>query len=129
MVGRPISCDDFLNATDVGPDEAIEGAELVRLFWTVKQRESDLVRREKYWASIKDALTAAYGELDTMQQELRCANELLEKRVADQVGEIREHAREVEALNVQLQARVRERSRELLIALRRTGLDHETSFL
>jgi serine/threonine-protein kinase len=52
----------------------------------------------------------------------------LEKRVADQVGEILKRAKQVEELNVQLAEKVQERSRELSVALARlagASPDHE----
>jgi hypothetical protein len=114
-MGRRLSCEQFLGARDVGADDRVEGEDLGRLFWTLKQRQIDAERNERYWASMREALTLAYEELERkstevgrLQQELVTANE---------------------ALNIQLQARVRERSRELGAALRRAGRSHETAFL
>jgi serine/threonine-protein kinase len=53
------------------------------------------------------------------QDSLKRLNEQLERLVQEQVGEIVSRAHEVEVLNVQLQAKVRERSRELSEALER----------
>jgi hypothetical protein len=125
---RPVTSKEFLEAAEVDDEWSLSGPELARVFWTVKQRESDRERDERYWLSVREALTTAYeqlerktAELDELKGQLLRANEGLERRVAHQVSEIVAHMREVEVLNVQLQARVRERSRELMTALRRAG--------
>jgi serine/threonine-protein kinase len=51
------------------------------------------------------------------REELSAVNASLEKRVQEQVSEIVERATQVEQLNAQLQAQVRERSNELSMAL------------
>jgi hypothetical protein len=64
----------------------------------------------------------AFAQRTTIQEqreELRALNAGLEQRVSAQVAEIVERAREVERLNTQLQAQVRERSSELSLALAR----------
>jgi hypothetical protein len=134
-MGRSITCGELLAAAEPGESDELSGKELAKLFWTIRQREKDLERRERYWASINDGLASAYDELerktrelDILKEELLRLNVGLEKRVSDQVGEIVAHLSEVESLNVQLQARVRERSRELMLALRHAGMKHETSF-
>jgi serine/threonine-protein kinase len=57
--------------------------------------------------------------IDKQQRELEELNANLERRVAGQVSEIVARAEEVERLNAQLRAQVRERSRELSMALAR----------
>ena len=92
---KRISCRDLLEGGPPDDDAAVEGAELTRLYWTVKQREKDLARRERYWASVHDALGNAYQELEQRAHELQALREELvevnaglEKRVAEQVAEI-----------------------------------------
>jgi serine/threonine-protein kinase len=55
----------------------------------------------------------------TVRREVIRLNQQLEERVAAQVVQIVARAKEVDALNVQLQAKVQERSRELAVALGR----------
>jgi tRNA A-37 threonylcarbamoyl transferase component Bud32 len=57
--------------------------------------------------------------LDEANRALADVNAELERRVEAQVAEIRRHARDVELLNLQLQQRVIDRSRELAAALAR----------
>jgi tRNA A-37 threonylcarbamoyl transferase component Bud32 len=57
--------------------------------------------------------------LDDANKALGTMNAELERRVDEQVAEIRKHAKDVEVLNAQLQQRVIERSRELAVALGR----------
>ncbi|MBL8717587.1 MAG: protein kinase [Myxococcales bacterium] len=52
------------------------------------------------------------------------ANETLERRVAEQVSEIVARAKEIEQLNFQLDEKVKERSRELSVALSRLAEAH-----
>lgn len=125
---KRISCRDLLEGGPPDDDAAVEGAELTRLYWTVKQREKDLARRERYWASVHDALGNAYQELEQRAHELQALREELvevnaglEKRVAEQVAEIMQRAGEIDALSVQLKQQVRDRSRELRLALDRAG--------
>lgn len=125
---RRVACREILEGEPPAADVMIEGPELVRLYWTLKQRQKDLMRLERYWGSVNGALQNAYEELQkkahelqTLREELERVNTGLEKRVADQVAEIMLHAGEVDALSVQLKQRVRDRSRELQLALDRTG--------
>jgi serine/threonine-protein kinase len=55
--------------------------------------------------------------IDRQRESMAALNLGLEKRVNDQVGEITKRAAEVEQLNAQLHAQVRERSIELALAL------------
>jgi serine/threonine-protein kinase len=126
---RPITADQLFGDAAPEPDAVLEGAELVRAHWRIKGREKDLARQEQFWASTNKALAKAYEELEERTAELKRAREdllglntELEQRVAAQVLEIVQHARDVDALNVQLRAQVQERSRELAEALR--GLSH-----
>jgi tRNA A-37 threonylcarbamoyl transferase component Bud32 len=57
--------------------------------------------------------------LDDANRALSDVNAELERRVDQQVAEIRERARDVEGLNAQLQQRVIDRSRELALAIAR----------
>jgi serine/threonine-protein kinase len=57
--------------------------------------------------------------LDDANRALERVNAELERRVEEQVAEIRRHARDVDQLNMQLKQRVIERSRELAVALAR----------
>jgi hypothetical protein len=126
---RELTCREFLEASRIEPGDAVEGTELERLFWTTKQREEELARRERYWASVNDALRRSYEELEALRRELERVNETLEKRVETQVGEILRHTAEVAALNVQLQESVKDRSRALQLALQRAGHEDEASVL
>ena len=126
---RRLTCKEVLEASSVGPDDSIEGPELVRLFWTVKQRAEELARRERYWAAVHDALRGSYDELQALRRELEEMNATLEKRVESQVGEILRHTAEVAALNLQLQESVRDRSRALQAALDRAGGEDEAGTL
>ncbi|MBS2018510.1 MAG: protein kinase [Deltaproteobacteria bacterium] len=123
---KRIACSDLLEGGPPGEDATLEGPELVRLYWTLKQREKDIARRERYWSSISDGLTHAYEELEAKTKELQALRDELERvnaglaaRVAEQVTEIMRQASDVEALEVQLKERVKERSRELRLALAR----------
>jgi hypothetical protein len=108
------------------PDARLEGEELSKVFWAVLGRAKELARQEAFWAATNAALADAYRDLEARSAELRAAREELvrlngelEARVAEQVGVIVGRAKEIEALNVQLQEKVLERSRELAVALRR----------
>jgi hypothetical protein len=57
--------------------------------------------------------------IEEQQRQLAELNANLEQRVSDQVGEIVARAKEVDSLNAQLRAQVRERSTELSLALAR----------
>jgi tRNA A-37 threonylcarbamoyl transferase component Bud32 len=57
--------------------------------------------------------------LDEVNGQLAGMNVELERRVAEQVAEIRQRAADIEALNAHLQQRVIDRSRELAVALSR----------
>jgi tRNA A-37 threonylcarbamoyl transferase component Bud32 len=59
--------------------------------------------------------------LDEANRDLASLNANLERRVDEQVREIRRHAQDVEVLNAQLQQRVIDRSEELAVALSRVG--------
>jgi tRNA A-37 threonylcarbamoyl transferase component Bud32 len=59
--------------------------------------------------------------LDEANRDLASLNADLERRVDEQVHEIRRHAADVEVLNAQLQQRVIDRSQELAVALSRVG--------
>jgi len=59
------------------------------------------------------------------RRQVELLNGELERRVEAQVGEIVRRAREIEELNVQLNERIQERSRELSMALARLGEAHE----
>jgi hypothetical protein len=134
---KRIACRELLEGGPPDEDAAVEGPELVRLYWTVKQREKDLARRERYWASVHEALGNAYDELAQRARELQALREELvemnaglERRVSEQVAEIMERAGEIDALSVQLKQRVRDRSRELRLALDRAGaVDQEAPAL
>jgi len=67
--------------------------------------------------STQQRLAMATVALDGKQRELTSLNSELATRVADQVHEITRRAKETEQLNLQLQQRVQERSRELAAAL------------
>ena len=71
-------------------------------------------------------LDEAHAELEEKRVELERVNDELEARVEKQVHEIVKRANEVEALNVQLQQRVQERSQELAAALERLGRPEES---
>lgn len=123
---RTISSQDFLSADALEPEACLQGRELLRAFWAVRGQKRELQRREQFWAATNDNLASAYRALEERSAELKQAREALvelnrslEQRVAAQVEEIVQRAREVEALNLQLQHKVRERSRELATALRR----------
>ena len=62
--------------------------------------------------------------IEEQRQALERLNAGLERRVAEQVAEIVDHAREVDRLNTQLQAQVRERSTELALALAKLAQQH-----
>jgi hypothetical protein len=59
--------------------------------------------------------------IDSQRDELARLNAKLEERVHEQVAEIVTRAEQVEALNIQLRAQVRDRSAELSAALARLG--------
>jgi serine/threonine-protein kinase len=59
------------------------------------------------------------------RRQVELLNGDLERRVEEQVGEIRRRAREIDELNTQLNARVQERSRELSMALARLAGDKD----
>jgi serine/threonine protein kinase len=63
--------------------------------------------------------------IEKQRGELTALNQQLEDRVASQVSEITRRADEVEQLNAQLQAQVRERSQELALALERLSARRE----
>jgi hypothetical protein len=75
------------------------------------------------------ALAQANRELDELNHAQEKLNAELERRVAEQVGEIVVRAREVEALNAQLKERVKERSRELSMALARLAGDRQDAWM
>ena len=62
--------------------------------------------------------------IEEQRQALAVLNAGLERRVAEQVSEIVARAEEVERLNTQLQAQVRERSTELALALAKLAPQH-----
>jgi serine/threonine-protein kinase len=63
--------------------------------------------------------------IDRQRESLSALNTSLEGRVRDQVSEIVKRAEEVDHLNAQLRAQVRERSMELSIALAKLAQDRE----
>ncbi|MCB9674941.1 MAG: protein kinase [Alphaproteobacteria bacterium] len=81
-----------------------------------------------YRARLRDFLQRR--TIDAQQRQLESWNADLEARVDAQVHEIKAHAEEVGRLNAQLQAQVRDRSRELARALERLaeGADSTPSF-
>lgn len=122
-----VSALDILEGERPPPEEGVmKGPELRRVYFAWRGQKKEVARRERFWEATNDNLSEAYRKLEERTEELRQTreallrlNESLEQRVAAQVEEILERAREVEALNVQLQQKVRERSRELALALRR----------
>ncbi|MFO0734316.1 MAG: protein kinase [Labilithrix sp.] len=123
-----ITARDLLDGDPPAEDAAVTGAELTRLYWSFKQGRLDLARRERYWASINEALVGAYEELETRTRELQSLREELERlnlglerRVSEQVTEIVQRASEIDALNTQLRQKVGDRSRELRRALDRAA--------
>ncbi len=127
---RILHAHDILQAETLAPDATLQGVELQRVFWALRGMKKDLARREQFWAATNDNLAAAYRTLEERSEELRKTREALlqlnlnlEQRVAKQVDEIIGRARQIEALNLQLQQRVHERSRELAAALHRLAGD------
>lgn len=121
-----ITAEELLRASE--PDERwlLEGPEVVRVFWALRGARTELARQQAFWESTNEAVANAYElleartrELADARRQLEEANQHLEQRVAAQVAEILERAREIDALNLQLRAQVQERSRELATALRR----------
>jgi hypothetical protein len=74
-----------------------------------------LARRRDFAQRV--TIEAQRSTLEAQRATLAELNVGLERRVAEQIAEIVERAREVEELNAQLHARVRSRSAELTIAL------------
>ncbi|MEZ4317923.1 MAG: protein kinase [Myxococcota bacterium] len=83
-----------------GPSVTIAGTAILAFLYRARRR--DFAQRRT---------------ISAQQEQLESWNAELEKRVDAQVQEIREHAAEVGRLNSQLQAQVRDRSRELALAL------------
>lgn len=104
------------------PEGAVlQGAALARAYWRLRHMREEAARKERYWASVCDALTGAYDELDVKTNELQAvrvellrAKEGLEERVEEQVRALRRHAERIDRMNDHLQAKVHDRSRELL---------------
>jgi len=122
---RPIDAATFLSADELDAESSLSGEELARAFWRVKRGRDEVARKDRYWASICDALEGAYAELEATtaalaasRAELARLNAELEARVDAQVGEIRVHAARIDLLNAQLHAKVQDRSRELLAMAR-----------
>jgi serine/threonine-protein kinase len=67
--------------------------------------------------------------IDEQQRQLAELNASLERRVSEQVGEIVARAAEVDSLNAQLRAQVRERSTELSLALAQLARQDRTAHL
>src|SRR3954470_23767794 len=77
LMSKSLTCSDVLTAAEIGTNDEIRGPELTKLFWTLRQREKDLARRERYWTSINDALASAYDELERKTEELRAVKQEL----------------------------------------------------
>jgi len=123
---RCLSAQEFVQAECVSEGAILQGRDLQRVLWMLRGLQKELARKEKFWAATNDNLASAYRTLEERSDELRKTreelvqlNQSLEQRVAAQVDEIVQRARQIEALNLQLQQKVHERSRELAMALRR----------
>lgn len=88
----------FLSDLEVLPEHQLSGPELVRAYWRARAAREELERKERYWTSVCDALSTAYGALE---RELAGAQ-------SDHVAR----------LNRQVQVQVQERARELLSVMR-----------
>lgn len=124
MPPRSLTIEELLDGPEPTEGSVLGGAALVKAYWTLKGRAQELGRQQAFWAATNEALQDAYHELaqrtrelHEAREELLALNRELEQRVATQVVEIVARAQEVEALNVQLQLKVQERSRELRRAL------------
>lgn len=125
-MARSLSVEELLCGAEPSPSDCIEGAALVKLYWTLKDRFEEMERQGLFWQATNSALKEAYEELELRSIELRVAREQLlllnsdlERRVQEQVTETLRRAQEVEALNSELQRKALARSRELLLALER----------
>jgi len=133
---RSLSAQEFLGAEAISDDAVLRGRELQRVLWALRGLQKELARKERFWAATNDNLASAYRTLEERSEELRQTrealvqlNQSLEQRVAAQVDEIVQRARQIEALNIQLQQKVHERSRELAAALRRLSDNRRTRSL
>ena len=127
---RFISAHEFLQAEMLDETSVLRGKDLQRALWALRGMRKELARKEQFWAATNDNLAAAYRTLEERTEELRATrealvqlNQSLEQRVEKQVDEIVGRARQIEALNLQLQQKVHERSRELTAALHRLSND------
>lgn len=132
---REISASLLFEADKLPADACLTGSELQRAFWRLKGMLKEQARQERFWAATNEALGHANralqertAELNEARQALLSLNQDLERRVDAQVHEILRRSSEVEALNLQLQIRVQERSRELATALAQLARQSHMSF-
>jgi len=130
-----ISASLLFEADNLPADACLTGTELQRAFWRIKGMLKEQARQERFWAATNEALDQTNralkertDELNEARRALLVLNQDLERRVDAQVHEIVRRSHEVEALNMQLQIRVQERSRELATALAQLARQSHVSF-
>jgi rsbT co-antagonist protein RsbR len=96
-----ISAHDFFRALELPPDAVLSGDELASAFWQLKKMQRESQQQQAFWKSVNDSLSDAYKKLASFQeelkasrQELRDANELLERKVQERTAALAE-AREL----------------------------------